>query len=605
MSYRARMKLFASLRSRALLVILLATLPLLIGVVDGYRRERAAAITDIEVGIRTLLQVTIRQDSEVVKDIGLMLRIMSNANDMKVPTTASCSGLAQRLMMSQPDFANIGAAWPNGDVFCSAREMTQAVNVSDRPWFQEVVASRDLSAGHYQVGRVSGEHALTYGFPQIDAAGNLHTALFVAVKLDWFGRLLQYSQLPATWHALIVTQDGIVAASYPTELHATHMPQHDMWRFLGDPPSEPVVRLWHEGEVEHLHGIAPLPSTRGALYLIIGTDTQLAMAPLERRFRYQIALAIGFALASSLLAWFAIRGSVLDWVKHMNAVVFSFGSGNLDTRAGVISSVAELQLLADNFDAMAEHIETLNNELEARVAARTAALTRSNAELEAFAYSVSHDLRAPLRAVSGFSEILNESHGTQLDAEGRRYLDNVKRAADHMNHLIDDLLQFSRVGHSAVKNETVALAPMLHNMTMLFQSRLAPGGRIEIAAPLASPSGDPRLLKQILANLIDNAIKYQPAGQAPIIKISAVPTDDHVAIRVADNGIGIAPEYQEMIFKVFQRLHDEDAYPGTGIGLAIAQKAALLMNGSLTIESAPGQGSVFTLRLPAARQVSE
>jgi len=593
------MKLFASLHSRALLVVLLATLPLLVGVIDGYRRERAAAIAAIDEDIRNVLRMTLWQESEVVRSISLTLRIMGNANDMKEPTTESCSGLAARLMKSQPDFANIGAVRANGDLFCSARPITRAVSVTDRAWFKEVSQTRAFSAGYYQVGRLSQERAVTYGLPQLDADGNVRVAMFAAVKLDWFVRLLESTRLPKDWHAMIVTHDGFVAASYPADLPAAHISAAEIVKLLGEPSTDLVVRRWFQEGVEHLHGIAPLNTTHRALYLIVGTDTLRAMAPIEQNFHYKIALALLIAGVSGLLAWFALRGSVLAWARHMNAAVRRFGAGQLDTRAGQASAVTELQALTDNFDAMAERIEHSNDELEARVTERTTDLARSNAELEAFAYSVSHDLRAPLRAIAGFGDILDARHRDKLDAEGQRYLDNVRAAAEQMNRLIDDLLQFSRVGRGTVKAERVALAPLLAEIAALFQPRLAAGGRLEIGAPLADPVGDPRLIRQILVNLIDNAIKYQPAGQAPQVTVSSVASGDTVTIRVTDNGIGIPPEHRETIFNVFQRLHGEEEYPGSGIGLAIAQKAARLMNGTLAVEATAGKGSSFLLRLPA------
>lgn len=594
------MKLFASLCSRALLVILLATLPLLAGVIDSYRRERVAAIAAIDEDIRDLLRLALRQEAEVVKDLKLTLSIMINAIEMKQPTAESCSGLAGRLMKSQPDFANLGAVWPDGALYCSARPMTQAVSVADRAWFQEVAGKKRFSAGYYHLGRVSGERAVTYGLPQLDQEGQLRTTVFAAVKLDWFVRLLESTQLPPDWHALIVTRDGFVAASYPPELPAAHASATEILNLLGAPPTEAVVRSWRHERVEHLHGTVPLASTQDALYLIIGADTQHIMAPIETRFRYQIGLALLFAGASALLAWFALRGSVLIWVGRMNAIVREFGAGRLATRAGRTSGVAELQALADNFDAMAARIEHSNDELEARVAARTADLARSNTELEAFAYSVSHDLRAPLRAIAGFAEILNDRHRGQLDAEGRRHLDNVLGAASQMNRLIDDLLQYSRVGRGMIRRERIDLAPLLQNLLKLFQPRLAAGGRIDIVEPLASPSGDPRLLGQILTNLIDNALKYQPPGQAPLVRIDSTAHDGEVTIRVTDNGIGVPPEQRAAIFTAFHRLHDDAEYPGTGIGLAIALKAARLMEGTLTVEPAPDRpGSCFILRLPA------
>ncbi|MDP1653845.1 MAG: ATP-binding protein [Rhodocyclaceae bacterium] len=597
------MKLFASLRSRILLAILLAVVPLLIFVIDGYRSERAAAIAAIDEDIRILLRTALLKESEVANTIRLTLGIMSRANDMLAPDPDACFGLARRLSQSQPNISNMGAAWPDGTLFCSARPALQAMNVADRTWFKEVLATRAFTKGQYVKGRVSGLATVVYGSPQFSETGEVRAALFAGVTLDWFNQAIEGVRIPAGWHAKVVTADGTVAAEVaPGNVPHTHSPE-EIIRILGTLPGEPVVHQIALPDGIHLTGVAPLPSTHG-LYLLIGTDAASVLAPVNQRLTYQLLLILAVALLSLLIAWRAMQ-SVIDWTMRMVEAMLGFGLGQLDTRVGTISKIKELQTLTDSFDAMAERIETMNDELEERVAARTAALARSNAELEAFAYSVSHDLRAPLRAVSGFGEILSERYRAGLDAEGQRYLDNVKSAAEHMNHLIDDLLQYARVGRSAVKIETVALAPLLQDIAMLFQPRLKNGGRIEITAPLATPMGDPRLIEQILANLLDNALKYQPAGQTPMVRVSAVLEGDSVAIRVADNGIGIAPEHREKIFAVFQRLHNEEEYPGTGIGLAIVQKAARLMNGTLAVESAPGRGSTFTLRLPAARQASE
>jgi light-regulated signal transduction histidine kinase (bacteriophytochrome) len=237
--------------------------------------------------------------------------------------------------------------------------------------------------------------------------------------------------------------------------------------------------------------------------------------------------------------------------------------------------------------------------LELRVAERTQELQEANTELEAFAYSVSHDLRAPLRAASGFAQLLARRHAGGLDDEGRHFIDNIVASSTQMGRLIDDLLAYSRVGRRAVRREPVELGPIVDRMRITFADRLAvPGASLCAAEPLATPVGDPTLVEQVLANFVGNALTYCQPGVPPDVRIVARPDRGGVTIRVTDTGIGIAPEHLERIFEVFNRLHADEEYSGTGIGLAIARKAARLLDGEISVESTVGAGSTFSLYLP-------
>jgi signal transduction histidine kinase len=248
-----------------------------------------------------------------------------------------------------------------------------------------------------------------------------------------------------------------------------------------------------------------------------------------------------------------------------------------------------------------EEVRRLNAELEARVIERTAQLTAINQELEAFSYSVSHDLRTPLRAITGFTQILIEDHRANLTSKDLHYLNKVLLAGEHMDTLIQDLLNYARTGRGAVRALPVPLAPLVHQLASTFGTKIAAiGAHLEVTQPLATPLGDATLIEQILTNLVDNALKYHCREGNPEVKLSVIPVGEHVLLQVVDNGIGIAPEYQERIFQMFQRLHGQHEYPGTGIGLAIVSKAVRAMGGGVSVVSSPGEGSTFSVRLPAA-----
>lgn len=240
-----------------------------------------------------------------------------------------------------------------------------------------------------------------------------------------------------------------------------------------------------------------------------------------------------------------------------------------------------------------EEIRVLNQELEQRVIE----LESSMKELDAFSYSVSHDLRAPLRAMDGFSRILAEEHAPQLVPEAQHYLQLVRDNAQQMGRLIDDLLMFSRLGRQQLRLQTVALADLVKQALGDLQSEREER-RIEISVgDLPTCRADPALLRQVYINLIGNALKYTRKNQTAVIEVDCQQIDGEHVYRIKDNGAGFDMRYADKLFGVFQRLHRSEDYEGTGVGLAIAQRIIHRHGGRIWAEAEINKGATFYFTL--------
>lgn len=245
----------------------------------------------------------------------------------------------------------------------------------------------------------------------------------------------------------------------------------------------------------------------------------------------------------------------------------------------------------------AENEERVRNKLETRVAERTEELQIVNRELESFSYSVSHDLRAPLRAVEGFTLILEEDYGDILDEEGKRLLNVVRDNAKRMSLLIDDLLEFSRLGRQSINLSNIDMQELVAEA---FDEIASPKQRQRVrltAKPLPPARGDRTLLKQVWINLLSNALKYSSLNDQPIIEYGGYVSDSDLVYYVKDNGVGFDMQYYDKLFTVFQRLHSETQFSGTGIGLAIVQRVVNRHGGRVWADAKAGEGSTFYFSL--------
>lgn len=279
--------------------------------------------------------------------------------------------------------------------------------------------------------------------------------------------------------------------------------------------------------------------------------------------------------------------------NHPSELVFSEDDAHFLTLFA--SQAAGALYSADLFEKIRQNA----NELEKKVDERTKELKLKNKELETFTYTVSHDLKAPLRGISGYATLLKEDYSNQLDSEARRYLENLVNSTERMSQLIEDLLAYSRVERREIKKTNINLDMLVEKITEEYKHGVVTGKlNFKKEIEYGTVFTDEEALNQALRNLIDNAVKFTREQSDPEIWIRSTKLEDHCLISIEDNGIGFDMKYYDKIFEIFQRLHLSEDYPGTGIGLAVVRKAVERLGGKIWAVSQPGEGSTFFMELP-------
>jgi len=316
----------------------------------------------------------------------------------------------------------------------------------------------------------------------------------------------------------------------------------------------------------------------------------------------------GGVLARRLLLFALIVLPVLGWLclfgQELGLFDAEFGLALLVLAsvvvlgAGMLLTATSLNRAHEQLNAVNRRNLELNERLEQRVQERTAELEAATRELEAYAYSVAHDLRSPLRAIDGFSHILESEYAAGLEGEARELIRTVRANAQKMGRLIDDLLQLYRVSRAPMRTEAVDMSAIVAEAVDEFAGQAAERGlRLEIGR-LPPAWGDRRLLKQAWVHLLSNAVKYTARRDQPRVEVQGAREPDRTVYSISDNGEGFDMRYVGRLFGVFQRLHADAAFPGTGVGLAIVKRIVDRHRGTVWAESSPGLGARFSFALP-------
>ncbi|MBV8334543.1 MAG: HAMP domain-containing protein, partial [Alphaproteobacteria bacterium] len=602
------------LTGRLLLLVILAVVPALVIQAWNEYDLRIAREDDIRQRVVQITKQFGEEIGEIREGARQLLLALAQLDPVKFQQPESCNALFANLKSRYASYSLLGAADTAGRVFCASGP-TSASSVKDQPFYTRAMAQPGLAVGNYWVDPANGEKMIHFAERFDDHEGHIAGVVFAGLDLVWLSDHLKERGLSPTASILIADREGNIIARLPhpelltgKNMRASHERIMD-----GDEAG------WEEAVgvdgTPRIFGYVPPALPPRDFFLSAGQSKAEAFAAIDGANRRGVGLILAGLFAAIYAAWAGGRKFIRRPIEGLLKVTAEWRNGNYDARANLEDRASEIGRLGAAFDQMAdalavrhaaqhraeEDLRQLNATLEARIRQRTIELEGAIRAKSQFLANMSHEIRTPLNGVLGMLELVRQ---TELGSTQQRFIETARRSAETLLGVINQILDLSKIeaGKVELEHSEFDLRTVVEEVTEAFaDSAYSKGLELACFVPAALPTavvGDPGRLRQILMNLIGNAVKFTERGEVSVRLTVTESTRSSALIgfEINDTGIGIAPEKCAHIFEAFAQADSSTTrrYGGTGLGLTIAKHFCEMMGGSISVTSQPGTGSKFS-----------
>src|SRR5215471_6293309 len=605
---------FASLRARLLLVVLLAVIPALVLALYTNLEERQLRKALVQEDAMRLSRLVSADYERLIEDARQLVVSLARLPAVRGRNRAACNAVFTDLLTQHSSYVNLGVVDADGNVLCSALPIADPVYLGDRVYFRRALETRDFAVGEYQVGRITRQATVNFGYPVLDDAGDVRAVVFAALDLAWLSALARQAGLLPGSMLTVIDRHGTILARYPDEGKwvGKLMPEPSVLNAILTQQGNGMIDAPGTDGIPRLFSFAPFGSAAQSAnaYVSVGIPAAVAFAGINQMLARNIAtlgLVTGLALVA---AWLGGNLCIVRQIQALVGATQRVAAGELGVRSGLPQGQGELHQLASAFDQMAASLDQAHARrlLEEELRRKNAQLEQQNLAMQEanrlkteFVSMVSHELRTPLTAIHGYADLLLEDQ--QITGPERESLTIVKNNADRLLGLINDLLDLSRI--EAVRVDlhctSVDLAQLIAEVAGALRPLLEAKRqrlRLDLGEALPAVWADPDRVTQTPPPLLSNA--HTSTAMEGSITVAARRGDGCVRVDVSDTGIGLSPAEQAHLFTKFFRAHDRSPHAGggTGLGLVITRVLVELHGGQITVSSAPGQGATFSFTLP-------
>ena len=502
-------------------------------------------------------------------------------------------GLLESRSSEYPAVDSFSWVDPDGTILVSSHPGAKGVSVADREYFQEILKGKEWTVSDLLQTKVGGDDRLILARGIRSGDNVLLGVVLGEVVPEELGEILATPRSGGGILALFDRKGVVVSLVRGPQVPSSALPfkNRDSMALQAIQSGRQITGV-DRLPGENLNRLAARVPVK-ELGWVAGASRPVSevMAPVRKNLLYVLLAVLAVTLLSFLVAEIMAR-SIIDSVAVVREGAASLAAGK-ETRVR-IPEIMELGDLAHTFNHMAEQLTVHASSLQ-----KTAdELRRSNQDLEAFSYSVSHDLRAPLRAIDGFATALLEEHSGQLEQEGLRYLNVIRENTERMGQLIDDLLSYSRLGRKEPSFEQINMAALARAVAQDLEAAREADQSVLRICDMPPATGDRTLIRQALSNLLSNAFKFSSTRERPEVEVGGREESEENVYWVRDNGVGFDMAYRHKLFAMFQRLHSMKEFPGTGVGLAIVHRVMQKHGGRVWAEGVLNQGATFYFALP-------